>query len=39
MAKEISNLTSLQILMQAGTAALAQANVNQQTILQLIKAA
>ncbi len=37
MAQEISNLTKFQILSQTGTAALAQANANGQTILSLLQ--
>jgi flagellin len=37
MAEEISNLTKQQILAQSGMAALAQANINSQNVLTLLK--
>ena len=37
MADEMANFTKLQILQQAGTAMLAQANVSNQSVLQLLK--
>ena len=37
MASEMANFTKLQVLQQAGTAMLAQANTSQQTVLRLLQ--
>ena len=37
MASEMANFTKLQVLQQAGTAMLAQANTTQQTVLKLLQ--